>query len=435
MNEANITTNEVGSPQVEKSKPVSRKNLYTEAWAEPMLVVAKRYGVSSSFLKRVCKQLNIPTPPAGYWAMHAAGKAPKQPHLPEVMPGGELEWSRIGEDRHAPLTFSKAANSQARKQRARNKAERPSLHPILDGARAHFEASWDTDHGYLHPRKKILVDLVISRPSLLRTLEVANALFLELWDRGRQVLMPPNSDFFRRDTPDLWQNGHPEQCERDAWCPMRPTMAYVGEVSIGLTIFEMGEEVEVKWRDGKYVRVEETTTIRRKVASGYHSWVHKQHLPSGRLCIRAYSPYRGSNWSRTWCENKPGEIEGRIPGIAKALMRDIPTIKAQAEEAHRLAEIERERWNRQMEEWERERAERRRLQALKDSRAELDAIIAAWAEAQKAEAFFEDVLQRVKTKGEEERTLIAGRVVRARELLGGVDALARFQKWKAPEER
>lgn len=215
---------------------------------------------------------------------------------------------------------------------------------------------------------------------------------------------------------------------------MRPTMVYVGEVSIGLTIFEIGEEVEVKWKDGKYVRVEETTAPRRKVASGYQSWVHKQHLPSGRLCIQAYSPYRGTKWNRIWCENMPGEIEGKISGIVKALMREIPTITAQAEEAQRLAEIERERWNRQREEWAREEAERRRLQALKDSRAELDAIIASWAEAKKVEDFFEDVLQRVRAKEQGDCAQIVSRVEKARELLGGIDALSRFQKWKSPDE-
>lgn len=39
---------------------VTRETLYEEVWAEPMTKVAARYGVSSSFLARVCERLNVP---------------------------------------------------------------------------------------------------------------------------------------------------------------------------------------------------------------------------------------------------------------------------------------------------------------------------------------------------------------------------------------
>ncbi len=38
---------------------VFREELYEEVWAEPMTTVAARYGVSSSFLARVCERLSI----------------------------------------------------------------------------------------------------------------------------------------------------------------------------------------------------------------------------------------------------------------------------------------------------------------------------------------------------------------------------------------
>lgn len=45
---------------------VTRETLYEEVWAEPMTKVAARYGVSSSFLARVCERLNVPRPSRGY---------------------------------------------------------------------------------------------------------------------------------------------------------------------------------------------------------------------------------------------------------------------------------------------------------------------------------------------------------------------------------
>jgi hypothetical protein len=57
------------------SMPVECETLHAQVWAEPMTKVAARYGVSSSFLARVCERLNVPRPARGYWARLAVGKA------------------------------------------------------------------------------------------------------------------------------------------------------------------------------------------------------------------------------------------------------------------------------------------------------------------------------------------------------------------------
>jgi hypothetical protein len=44
----------------------TREKLYEEVWAEPMTKVAARYGVSSSFLARVCERLKVPRSSCGY---------------------------------------------------------------------------------------------------------------------------------------------------------------------------------------------------------------------------------------------------------------------------------------------------------------------------------------------------------------------------------
>ena len=60
-----------------------RETLYQEVWAMPVTEVAKRYKVSDVAIHKVCKSLNIPTPPQGYWAKLRAGKPVKKlPLLP-----------------------------------------------------------------------------------------------------------------------------------------------------------------------------------------------------------------------------------------------------------------------------------------------------------------------------------------------------------------
>ena len=52
----------------------------------PVTEVAKRYKVSDVAIHKVCKSLDIPTPPQGYWAKLRAGKPVKKLPLP---PGKE----------------------------------------------------------------------------------------------------------------------------------------------------------------------------------------------------------------------------------------------------------------------------------------------------------------------------------------------------------
>lgn len=73
---------------------ITREELYDFVWSETMLRVAERFGVSSSYMARICTVLNVPRPAAGYWAKLAVGKAPKKPPLPEAKPGDQLAWMR-----------------------------------------------------------------------------------------------------------------------------------------------------------------------------------------------------------------------------------------------------------------------------------------------------------------------------------------------------
>ena len=47
---------------------IEREELYRQVWAEPIFRLAPKYGISNVALKKICKKLNVPTPPRGYWA-------------------------------------------------------------------------------------------------------------------------------------------------------------------------------------------------------------------------------------------------------------------------------------------------------------------------------------------------------------------------------
>jgi hypothetical protein len=413
---------------------VSRDKLSEEVWAEPMTTVAARYEVSSSFLARVCERLNVPRPARGYWAQLKVGKAPERPALPEARPGDELEWSRDGEPRRVPRALPKAP-AAAPAKRPRLRGERPSRHALLVGAREHFDNVRESDRGYLRPFKKLLVDVFVSKDTLSRALEAANTLFLALEDRGHHVVFAPSNGPYRRPDVDPREEAGRAQYISGSWTPARPTVVFVGTVAIGLTFFELSEEVEVQWVDSKYVRVAPLPAPKRRGPAPAPVWTHKQDMPSGRLCLRASSPYPGTSWERLWREANAGDLPGKFAAIVKELERDAAPIAKLVEEAERQAELERQRWEVQQREWRREEAERQRVQAIKESREQLFAIIDAWGVAKRIEAFFDDAERRSANLGNEDRGALVDRLHRARELLGGVDALQRFRSWKAPEER
>jgi hypothetical protein len=411
---------------------IAREKLYEEVWAEPMTKVAARYNVSSSFLARVCKRLNVPRPERGYWAQLAVGKASPKPDLPEARPGDELEWSRDSEPRRVPRALPKPPEVAAQSARDPRRI-RPARHGLLVGAHEHFQAARVSDSGYLRPTKRRLVDVFATKATLDRALDLANALFLALEDRGHRVTFAPLDQHLQRPVVDERSEGGRERYY-GTWTPDRPTVVYVGTVAIGLTIFELSEAVDVRYVDGKYVPVAQLPAPKRRAAPAYE-WTSKHDMPSGRLCLRASSPYAYARWEKQWREAKGGDLSSKIPHIVRELEPEAATIARLVAEGERQAEIRRREWEAEHERWQREEAERRRVQHTKESREQLFAIIQAWGLAKQVEGFFEDAERRAAGLPEQEREALLDRLHRARALLGGVDALQRFLGWKAPEER
>jgi hypothetical protein len=301
------------------------------------------------------------------------------------------------------------------------------------GAREHFEGAKVSDNGYLRPTKRRLVDLFVSDGALDRALKVANALFLALEERGHQVTCAPLDQHLGRPAIDERSKGGRERYGYDGWGPDRPTVVYVGTVAIGLTIFELSEEVEVQYIDGKYIPV--ARVPRRMGSLSSSAWTYKRDIPSGRLCLRASSPYPRATWERRWSEAKRGELGANVSEIVLELESAAVTVARLVEEGERRAEAERREWEAEQERWKHEEAERRRVRNVKESREQLFAIIEAWNLAKAIEGFFEDAERRGRDLGDDERERLLDRLQRARSLLGGVHALQHFLAWKAPEER
>ncbi|HZR25178.1 MAG TPA: hypothetical protein VFA59_16400 [Vicinamibacterales bacterium] len=223
----------------------------------------------------------------------------------------------------------------------------------------------------------------------------------------------------------------------EPWAPGRLTVAFVGTVPFGLTVYETTEHVDVtySWNSAiRYVRTTQAPAKRRPAWDSFRS-TSKQHMPSGRLAVRAYSPHGRVSWEQRWTESTPGALMRKVTAIVKELEAAVPTLVQRREEAEKELAIERARWEEECRQREREEQERRRVEAIKASRQQLLALVDAWSLARGIESFFEDAERRASSRPVSEQESLRERLRQARAMLGGVDALDRFHEWKSLDER
>jgi hypothetical protein len=402
-----------------------------------MLKVAARFEVSSSYLARICGLMNVPRPERGYWAKLAFGKHTTKPELPDPQPGDQIVWSRGGGS-HAVKKPLPRAPAQKLKRKPKLAALASDLHPLIRGARAHFDVDRTSyDSSYLKPAKRILVDLVVSKTGLDKALSFANQLFLELDAHDCRVVIAAHGGHMHREEVDEHEIPRKKPIENyysRLWSPGRVTVVYVGTVAIGLTIIELSEEAEARYVKGEYVRLDQELPFKRSRHANDYSWTTKMDYPTGRLCLQAYSPDRRGKWTHQWRETKDRDLRSRIRSIVNEIMDAAPVVAGLIEEGERKAELQRLKWEQERREYDRKKAEERAAQAQQDSRDEIVKIVKTWANAKRLEEFFADAESRIEGLGPDLREKMRDRLARARNLIGGVDALERFLRWKAPSE-
>lgn len=404
---------------------VQRETLYSEVWATPMLSLAPKYGVSSVFLARVCARLNIPRPPRGYWARKQSGQKPKIPPLPKPQPGDPTEW-RKGDQlpRKAEGELTEVAPKKASARRT-----------MVMGSLVSFTSGRVAGDGYLKPAKRNLPDLVVTEPTLQRAASVLLMLATCFRDINHRVSIACGEiRFTRKALGDEEGRLKRSVFETNMWAPARPTLIFIDEVAIGLTVYEATVEKEMVYIDGQYVPVKEAKVLKpslwdRKTKTFYRRSAHR--VASKRLCLRAYSPYGRVDWARTWTEDKVTLLK-QLDEIVLALVDRAKTLAPQIAEADRQAAEERKRW-----EAERVIAAAHYQRSLitrarEDSLSNLLKTIDKWSSDRKLQDFFDDIATRsVGIDGDALAELLA-KVQEAKSLLSSSDSVEALMSWAPP---
>ena len=411
---------------------ISREDLYEKIWATPIDRLAKEFGVSGSYLARVCSALNVPRPPVGYWQKKAVGKARPRPALPAPLPGDQLSWSK-------DTGLAAPIRSFARRKKDGAVSARSSRHPLLVGVEIHYRKSRITEENeFLRPYKFLLPDIVASEPCLTRALDLADETYRALDGAGHRVLLaPPRTSMHRpdideRETP-VKDRHYGRYGSSVIWSPQRPTLVYIEDMPIGLALTEMTERVTLRYLNGTYVR--EDSKAAKSIKPWQHSWTTQQDLPCGRFRLVAYAPFHGVAWIQSWQETPQASLRPMIPKIVQKLVGSVGELHrlkaaADAAAAQRQREHE-EQWQRYL----RVEDKRKVAEAHMESRKQLAGIMDRWAAALSVERFFEEANRRLEGLDGESRTEIQNRLALARSMLGALDPLDFLKEWRAPEER
>jgi hypothetical protein len=77
------TEKEVVTMVEEQPQMLAREQIYNEVWELSLAGVARKYGTSYGLIYKLCKEANVPIPPAGYWTKLNFGKSVSKPPLPD----------------------------------------------------------------------------------------------------------------------------------------------------------------------------------------------------------------------------------------------------------------------------------------------------------------------------------------------------------------
>lgn len=67
----------------EQPQMLTREQIYNEVWELSLAGVARKYGTSYGLIYKLCKETNVPIPPAGYWTKLNFGKSVSKLPLPD----------------------------------------------------------------------------------------------------------------------------------------------------------------------------------------------------------------------------------------------------------------------------------------------------------------------------------------------------------------
>jgi hypothetical protein len=336
-----------------RTNTYERKKLYQEVWAEPVMTVAKRYGVSGVALAKTCRKLAVPVPPRGYWAkIRPNRKAPRPPlppfrgpktltsriHLIEGPLQSDIE-QILENDLNVTIPSPVPVPERIR-----------SPHPLVQQTREIYGDLMPDEYGLFWRRQNTL-DLRVSRASLSRALRICDGLIKSTEELGWQVQLTG-------------------ECHNDTSVTAQGQSIQFGiEEELDRTEHVLTPQEERKKARGEYVR---------DIKWACH--------PSGKLRIRIKECGYGDGLRKSWSDSARNRLEEQLDEFLEAIRYYVAQRLATQRERERKAK-EKAAIRARLAEFQAKR------EAAKRRIAELNAHTDAWHGAQRIRAFVKASLE------------------------------------------
>jgi len=158
---------------------ISRQELFQQIWETPISLLSQKYGISDVGLAKICKRMDIPRPPRGYWNKLKVGKAPPKPQLGPISDSG-LEQIVITS---TPINL-----------RTETSTKPPELipvpdiladpHPLTKKSRTALIRGKRDDRDLILAHGNVCLDIHVSRPCIDRACRIMDTLIKALELRG-----------------------------------------------------------------------------------------------------------------------------------------------------------------------------------------------------------------------------------------------------------
>ncbi|MGE5546435.1 MAG: hypothetical protein ACM33T_06035 [Solirubrobacterales bacterium] len=340
---------------------LTREQLYSLVWSEPIQRLAARFGISDVGLAKNCRAMHIPLPPRGYWAKLKAGQKPLVTRLLSPPKGTPLAMTvRVLEAGEVQVRKPKPKASpdpevEAKRLRLPASLEKP--HPLVRATEAALlkQAKKDPD-GMLYAWGDGVLDVRgIGVKGMDRALLILDVIAKAVEARGHEIV-------FRKGKP----------CVK------------VGKHEVEFYLSDLHETHP------------HVVTAEEKVRQKKEPWFTPskyESRPSGNLVFHLDDQYAGAP-RKSWRDGKRQRLDNLLDDIVEAF--EIAAACIQARE---------DRWERERQESaERERRRHILEQRQREENARVESFVKAaenWDLGKKLDAYADAVEQSAKMRGED----------------------------------
>lgn len=356
--------------------------------------------------------------------------------LPDARPGDEVTWDPGGGAAEIQRATEPSVDEPIVAKRAVRKALNNRQHELVANTRPFFLAGrFSREGNYLKPAKRNLLDLVVTPATLDSALALANDLFVAFERKGHRVILAVINEHVVRPEVDTRDLPTKQTLFNNLWSPGRKTVLYLNGTPIGLTIFEITEATAMRYNgNGKYIK--ETDFVAPKgIHTDHLHWKSVQDIPSGRLCVQAYSSYYDTKWQRQWKERRPGDFLKNVAALAKEVMACETEAAKAITTGKQSADAEQARWEALQAKWREEELERKLTKAKQESRVELESLFARLEKWERLDRLIATFTKQSADVSDERKARLAMLIEAIESIEGSRPTLLDLLAWKLPSER